>query len=80
MLSTEPDPPQNTPNPIRRPSCIDGVVPVNIIPRLKITAEQSIHPPLLEESSLPKVVPPKIMQTDFDEEKSQGASSTAKPL
>ena len=50
---------------MRRPSCIDGVVPVSI-PKLKITAEQSIrHSTVREEPSI-ILEPPQILETDFD--------------
>ena len=71
MLLTDAVTPPGSPHNFRRPSCIDGVVPTSIIPRLKITAEQSIHPPLHEDAVVPKVAPPTILQTDFDEEKQQ---------
>ncbi len=74
MLLTNEKTPPGSPAPMRRPSCIDGVVPINI-PKLRFPAEKGGRKtgmiPLSEEESHPQLEPPMILKTDFDEEKSK---------
>ncbi len=72
-FSTEPSPP-SSPQPPRRPSCIDGVVAINIIPKYRAAKEaakeksQNVNTVVEEEEEATKIEPPQILKTDFDEE------------
>ena len=48
---------------MRRPSCFDHVVPVSIIPKLKLCADDYGFP---EEEFGTRMDPPQILKTDFD--------------
>lgn len=67
LLTTESTPP-TSPVPQRRPSCIDGVVPISILPRLSKRFEQAKVDSLSEEDQeTPQIMePPQITQTDMD--------------
>ena len=64
LTCTTPSPPASPVPNMRRPSCIDGVVNVNI-KKLKSKGGAPFNIPIVEERSRK---PPRILQTDFDAE------------
>ena len=61
--------PTATPKPMRRPSCIDGVVPLAICrPRRNQPKPEEEGIEELCEDTTPCREPPKILETDFDQE------------
>ena len=65
LTSTPPSPPSSPVATFRRPSCLEGVVQVNI-KKLKSKGGAPFNIPIVEEA--PRRKPPQILQTDFDEE------------
>ena len=51
---------------MRRPSCIDGVVAVNILPRLRFGGGGKREFCAVSEEE-PRLDPPTILKTDYDE-------------
>ena len=67
LLATSPPPtPEQSPAVMRRPSCIDGVIPLNI-PKRRVAGEARNWTPLVEECV--PLQPPKILETDYDSER-----------
>lgn len=65
LTCTTPSPPPSPKPNMRRPSCIDGVVNVNI-KSLRSKGGAPFNIPIVEEA--PRKKPPQILQTDFDDD------------
>jgi len=68
QLTIEVSSPPGSPKAIRRPSCIDGVVPLNIIPRRLAKKNIATISEGDDDEDVTASEPPTILKTDFDEE------------
>lgn len=65
LICPSPEPERRSGANFRRPSCFEGVVPVNFTPKLKVSQEQGQGIAAIQEE-VQKIDLPKIYETDFD--------------